>query len=65
MKKKAIFSCVFYFSSFIGKVLCLREKRAKTASDALKKVTSKGRDVCSSDGQIHQNNERGLSIILL
>ena len=39
-------------------------KKGKTASDALKKVTSKGRDVCP-DGQIHQNNERGLSIILL
>ena len=42
MKKKAIFSCVFYFSSFIGKVLCLREKRAKQLVMPSRRLQAKG-----------------------
>ena len=42
MKKKAIFSCVFNISSFIGKVLCLREKRAKQLVMPSRRLQAKG-----------------------
>ena len=42
MKKKAIFRCVFYISSFIGKELCLRKKRAKHLVMPSRRLHAKG-----------------------
>ena len=58
---------IVYFTSLgfnISKVQYLRKKKGQN-SDALKKVTSRGQDVCPSDWQIHQNNAKDLSIILI
>ena len=46
-------SRLFHISGVISKAQCLREN-----SDAIKEITSKGRHVYSSDGQIHQYSVR-------
>ena len=46
-------SRLIHISSVISKAQCLREN-----SDAIKEITSKGRHVYSSDGQIHQYSVR-------
>ena len=63
--EKAIFHCLFYISSVISKVKCLQKKGQN--SDALKKVTSRGQDIliCPSDRQMHQNDAKDLSVILI
>ena len=61
--EKAIFHCLFYIASVISKVKCLQKKGQN--SDALKKVTSIGQDICPSDRQMHQNNAKDLSVILI
>ena len=53
----------YYISSVISKVKCLQKKGQN--SDTLKKVTSRGKDICPSDRQMHQNNAKDLSIILI
>ena len=52
-KKNAVISCLFYpsISSVIGKVQTVYGKKWYRNTDAIKDVTSEGRDVYPSDGQ--------------